>query len=276
MITWKVRLEKIYLTEKSWWAVKGSSVLAQDSFDGRQKVKSQACSKCGQPSKIIYNAGWTCLSTECTAFFQFENGYEDASLDYSEEFVKERTPYQGPVPGPLSPPLLTDRDMAEMDAFGVEKAFKRGIVCPKCGCCSRRIAWDHWFCENSDCDFTYSLNQIPMPINEVIARTKDHEDDRSNMKSKEYEFARGGIRSSQKIHGQWDINEYKILGEAREVVGFVRHFKSNGIINNQKDGPNDLFLQMQTGEFNLRRNAARQEGCEYFQSFICKCSKLMP
>lgn len=262
MTAWKVRLEKVFLAKKSWWAAKSSSVLTEGSNDHDQKAQSQTCPQCSKVTKTIYNAGWTCLATECTAFFQFENDYDDASLEYSEEFLKERTSYQGLAPPPLSPPLLTDRDMAEMDAFGVEKAFKRGIVCPQCGCCSRRIAWDYWSCENLNCDYIHRLQQKPLPIDEVIARYQERSLSRSSLKKTE---VRGGIQSSLSIHGPWDICEYKIPGEKGEIIGFVRHFKSNTMINEQQDGPNDIFLQMQmqTGELNLRRNPARLAGCEY-------------
>ena len=260
IISWRVRFEKICLTEKSWWAVTGSPVLSQGSTE---TAESQVCPQCDQPSKSIYNAGWACLHTECASYFHFRNGYNDSTLDYTEGFLKERSEYQGNTPGPLSEPLLTAWDMAQMDAFGFENVFKRGIVCPNCGCCSRRIAWDHWFCENSACDFTYWLKQNPMSINNVLARAMDMDEDNTDpLKLKADTMVAKSILSSQTIHGHWDINEYKILGEGEEIIGFVRHFGSNGIINQQNDGPNDLFLQMQSGNFNLRRNPARQGGCK--------------
>lgn len=255
-------MEKICLTEKSWWAVKDSPALIQDD---RQNVESTKCLECDQCSKTIFNAGWACLNTACSSYFQFADFYDDATLDYSNDFLRERTVFEGSDPGSLAPPLLTAQDMTRMDAFGVELAFKRGIVCPKCGCCSRRIAWDHWFCENSNCDFTYSLEQRPMSISDVLARALDMEDDgNSSKEAKPDTFVAPDIRSSQTIYGPWDVNQYEILGEAGEVVGFVRHFKSNCIINQQKDGPNDLFMQVQAGKFNLRRNPARQGGCKCF------------
>jgi hypothetical protein len=106
------------------------------------------------------------------------------------------------------------------------------------------------------------------PITEQVAE----ESSSSKSKPKKSPAEAFGIRSSLKIHGPWDIIEYKIPGENGESIGFVRHFKSNGIINQQVDGPNDLFLQMQSGELNLRRNPARQPGCEYFWWFTYRYS----
>lgn len=257
-VTWKVRLEKICLTQKSWWAAKGSPASPQDSTAAPLYCNLKTCTHCGASSKLQYNTGWACLETECKSFFKFENGYDDTTLDYNGNFMKERTSYQGAAPGPLSSPLPTNQDMAQTDAYGYEKAFKRGIVCSKCGCCSRRIVWDHWYCENTNCDFTYTLEQKTMPINEVIAKAMDNVDKGSLPDQMDAEFARGGVRRTHSIHGHWNINEYAIPDDAGEIIGFVRHFKSNGIINQQKDGPNDLFKQMQSGEFALRRNPARQ------------------
>jgi hypothetical protein len=260
-VAWKVRLEKICLTQKSWWAAKDSFHSTPD-YD--EKVDMKACTNCGISSKLQYTAGWACLQPECKSFFQFENNFDVAALDYNDKFIKERTLYQGPTPGPLKPPLPTDQDMARLAAYGYEKVFKRGIVCPKCGCCSRRIVWDHWYCENSNCDFTYRLEQKMMPIKEVIAKSMDNVDKGSLVDQMDAEFARGGVRRTHSIHGHWNINEYAIPDDAGGIIGFVRHFKSNGIINQQNDGPNDLFKQMQSGEFALRRNPARQADGKFF------------
>ena len=179
--------------------------------------------------------------------------------------MTERTSYDGQAPGPLSPPLPTDQTMAQFAACGYEKAFKSGIVCQKCGCCSRRIVWDHWYCENSNCNFTYRLAQRTMPINEVIDKAMSNVDNGSLLDQMDAEFTRGGVRRTHSIHGHWNINEYAIPDDTGEVIGFVRHFKSNGIINQQKDGPNDLFKQMQRGEYALRRNPARLAGGKFIQ-----------
>ncbi|KAG0650338.1 hypothetical protein D0Z07_3006 [Hyphodiscus hymeniophilus] len=267
VINWRVRLEKIKIIEKSWWAVKGSPASPQESTAGSQKADVGTCTDCGTSSKVKYNAGWACLEPGCDSFFKFKNEHNDTTLDYDDKYMKERTSYGGLDPGSLSPPLPTDQDASDMEAYGFEKALKRGIVCPKCNCCSRRIVWDHWYCENSDCDFTYTLKQRPISPDDVIVKAMEYFETNKRPTSKQSmlgemdkEFAIGGVLRTHKIHGPWNINEYAIPDEAGKIIGFVRHFKSNGIINQQKDGPNDLFEQMQTGGFALRRSPARQAG----------------
>jgi hypothetical protein len=260
-IAWRVRLERICPIEKSWWAIKGSPDLPQDSSVGYSNADSKTCADCGTSSKVKYNAGWACLKYGCGSFFQFENGYNDATLDYSDEWMQERTSYQGPAPGPLSKPLPTEQDMTEMDAYGFEKTFKGGIVCPKCGCCSRRIVWDHWYCENSHCDFTYTLKQKIISLDDVIAKAMQSMD-KPPSDQIDAEVVRGGVIRSHSVYGPWNINEYAIPDEDGKTIGFVRHFKSNGMINQQTNGPNELFKQMQGGEFALRRNPARQANCK--------------
>jgi hypothetical protein len=251
-----VRLEKVGLAQKSWWSAKNSPDLPKDRDLDQFKTVHQTCQVCKKNSKLIYNLGWTCLDTQCKAFFEFGTKYEDKNLDYNEAFMKERTRYLGPTPGPLAPPLLTDQDLANMDGFGVEKECKMGIVCPKCKGCSRRIEWRQWSCENLSCDFTHRISQAPIPIDEVVARSM------TAIIDDEKDLMKGGIRFGQKQMGQYDVFEYTIPGLQGEDIGFVRHFRANGIINQQLDGPNDLFHQMQERDFGLKRNPARQGGGE--------------
>jgi hypothetical protein len=254
---WMVRLEKINLAERSWWSPKDSESYPP-TFD--HKTESLKCMACQHSSKHIYNQGWTCLNPQCSNFFEF-NACDDATLDFNLPFLAERTPYTGATPGPLAPPLLTDEDLDGMDAFGIEKECKQGIVCPKCLCCSRRLEWTQWSCENPSCDFQYRLRQKPVPISHVISQNAGEE-----RKSNNRDHVSGGIRVGQMILGRYDVYEYIIPGENGEDIGFVRHFKANNIINQQPDGPNDLFRMMQESDFGLLRNAARQKGCKYFQS----------
>jgi hypothetical protein len=249
---WMVRMEKIDLATTSWW-------LPQKDVDSPAlptpaKASSQNCEVCGQASKEIYNQGWTCLETECDAFFQFAGkGYDDASLAYNCAFIGERTPYLGPDPPSLVPPLMTDDDLISRDAYGIESECKKGIVCPKCRCCSRRREWLQWSCENENCDFTYSLTSRPISIQEVVERDIERED-------KGKEFVAASISSKQMIIGAYNVFEYIIPDENGKSIGFVRHYKSSSLINTQKDGPNDLFHELQVEDFGLKRSANMHPG----------------
>ncbi|KAL3418928.1 hypothetical protein PVAG01_09149 [Phlyctema vagabunda] len=250
---WKVRFEKINLAELSWWAPKNSPAIPQDRDIVSTKTPLRACLRCGKIYRKMYNAGWVCLNTGCVRYFEFEGPSDDDTTDYDEAFLNERTRFEGTVPSSISPLPLTNSDLDEMDAFGIEKECKRGIVCQKCRCCTRRIDWRVWSCENPACDYTYQIRQTPIPIEEVVAR--------SLKKSKRF-IMRGGIRVSQMTLTQYDVIEYSIPGVDGDEnsIGFIRHFKANGIINKQPDGPNDLFIQMQEQDFGLKRNPVRLSG----------------
>jgi hypothetical protein len=260
---WKGRLEKIDLDEKSWWAIKGSPKLTHDPSI---RTQSQRCSSCTTTSKTIFNAGWACLDPECASYFVFANEFDEGSLDYCDAFLKERSPYQGPAPRPLAPALLTSEDMNEMDATGSELAFKQGIVCPQCGCCSRRIAWTHWKCENvkGGCNFEYRLAHRPIDILDLPAHNAA-----IALASKEPSNILKGSRAASHIAnfpfklGGWSIDKYPIPDQNGRIIGSILHLKASPELNRLKDGADDLFHQMQTQELNLRRVPARQQGCEY-------------
>jgi hypothetical protein len=257
---WMVRMEKIDLATTSWWLPqKDVNPVAQTT---PAKANFQSCEVCGKASKALYNQGWTCLETECNAFFRFSGkGYDDASLAYNVDFINERTPYTGPDPPSLVPSLMTDDDLVARNAYGIESECKKGIVCPKCRCCSRRREWLQWSCENENCDFTYSLTPRPISIQEVLERDIERED-------KGKEFVASCILSKQMIIGAYNVFEYLVPDENGKSIGFIRHYKSNSIINTQKDGPNDLFHELQVEEFGLKRSANMHPGRRYLPFHI--------
>jgi hypothetical protein len=81
---------------------------------------------------------------------------------------------------------------------------------------------------------------------------------------KKYYIRDGSIRIRQQTMGLYDVFEYVIPGlQTDEIIGVIRHFRANGIINAQPGGPNDLFRDMQENDFGLKRHAARQKGCGF-------------
>lgn len=254
-----VRLEKINLYERSWWAPHDYPPIdrTQNPYSAF-RTGSAVCKLCMKRSKTIYNVGWTCLETSCPAYFRFSRDYHDGELDFVPEFLKERTRFNfarfGRPLDPLVPPHLTDSDIEKRGWAGVEADCKAGIVCPKCRACIRRIHWSHWECETEGCDFTHRLKQTPIKASTVIA------DGNSLMRSICDEGF--GIRRGYAIKGRYNVDEYILPGENGESIGVIRHFKADGIINGQPDGPNELFLQMQQKDFGLKRHPARQKDCK--------------
>ncbi|KAF8858768.1 hypothetical protein BDZ45DRAFT_590705 [Acephala macrosclerotiorum] len=251
---WKMRFEKIDLSEKSWWAAAGTypnePATLTPNYDF-PKTESTICQHCQKTSKEIYEQGWTCLNTACTHFFNFnDNPNTLDELSYNDAFLRERTLYTGQDAGPLAPSLPTQQDLDNAYSPFDEK-FKRGIVCPDCGCCSRRVQWHQWACEN--CSFVHCLNTRPLDVVQAIA------EDSPTSKAL-IDYTHPSIRTGEMVAGHWSVYEYVLPGPDGSVAGWVRLFKANELLNRQPDGADDLFQRMQQDHFKLTRNPSRCKG----------------
>ncbi|KAF7909423.1 uncharacterized protein EAF01_003141 [Botrytis porri] len=249
---WKVRMEKIDLTKRSWWSPIDSTAHLSQGYDGL-KTTVQTCCACNTSRKTIYTQGWTCRSPQCEAFYVFDHPVDVDDLQYCAEFLQERTPYTGAAPPPLRPEPVTNADLVGEDIFGVEERCKQGIVCPKCHGCIRRLEWRQWTCETPDCDFTHTVTQVPVPITKAIEGNNIIADQSPIL------FAHESVRVSHKPIGHYDVYELQLPGETTEA-GWIQVFRSNGLINSQPDGPNELFQGMQKDDYKLRRGPARHPG----------------
>ncbi|KFY90370.1 hypothetical protein V498_06017 [Pseudogymnoascus sp. VKM F-4517 (FW-2822)] len=249
--TWCVRLEKVRLDEKSWWAKAGSAPPSPFRDLNAIKTASEECGHCHKPSKVIFEQGWTCLKTSCDKFFVFNSAVDVEKLFYTETFLKERTAFSGMTPGPLAPPLVTEADMIIAGSSGTESSFKRGIVCPQCKGCSRRKDWSKWVCETEGCTFTHSFPFRAISVKDTMPESARHR----RLQNYEREF---GIKMEAKRLGAYDVFEYAVPGPEGNVVGVLRLFKSTSDVNRQPDGPDDLFQLMQERDFDLRRRPVRQ------------------
>lgn len=252
--TYCCRLEKIHLEEPSWWA---TQPYVQSNYDA-PRSEIYKCRRCHSDSKCMYAQGWVCLNINCVSYFKLidgQTGYEGilTSLVYSQRFCSERTPYTGTrALTPLAPPLITQEDMVINARSGTEKVFTKGIVCPRCRCCSRRTNFRKWTCENGDgCDFAYELPVRTLTAQKAQPRLVD------GTKWPFYE----GLKRVSSVVGHFDVDKFEITGLNGVESGYVFHFKSNAIVNALKDGPDDLFREMQEKDFGLMRRPVRQKGC---------------
>ncbi len=243
---WMVRFERVDLVSKPWWA----PVHSTDEYKvGEYVCPSRICMKCSQPSNEIYKAGWTCLNDTCTEFSKFDTSAANGQiqLDYTESFLRERTPFQ--PSGPLIP-LMPDLPIASHDnTFGTGKASRGGIVCPKCHGCSRRLKWECWECETEGCNFQHT---IPFSL----MTPQDVEAEQQAFRSKPY------INESIVSQYYEDISGYKaeiyyLMGEKEgEVAGGVTIFRATRDICKKPRGPDELFEELQQADICLRRNSA--------------------
>jgi hypothetical protein len=253
---WMVRLEKIDLHQRSWWAPKGLELPPSIPNFDMPKTTAHECQTCHFTSKLIYNQGPTCLNPDCAAFFHFGDFNAGLELDYNWEFVHERTQFFGEQPEPLQTPLITE-DLMEVNGYcGFEAEYAKGTVCPMCKGCSRRINWSYWECEHG-CKFTHAVRQKVIPVCEAQGPI--------DFADKGYIDRTIGITFNQSIAGPYDVYNYTLPSEEPgQPAGFVRHFKPTGNVNGRPDGANDLFKAMQGADFGLKRHAARQRGCTLF------------
>lgn len=250
------RLEKIDLREISWWAPKGTT-LSEPNFNW-PKAEYKSCVACEVESKVIFQQGFACLNPQCSEYFEFGTPVNNAALKYSDAFLSERTEYNGLEPGPISPPL----PKLEGNDFGYEARYRKGVVCSSCQCCSRRLQWRDWKCENveGECRFTHIVPQRPISVANAIRQG-------NNADSDELRVSKFILHDSIKMKTVgtkfYDIDEYTIPDHNRQSIGFIRHFKPRKVVNELPGGPNDLFMQLQAEDFGLQRNASRLAGRKY-------------
>lgn len=224
------------------------------------KAPIYRCRRCQAVSKTIFAQGWVCMNVNCLSYFKMVDhttGYEAVlgNPQYSEAFKSERSPYEGAADGlvPLIPRLMTEQDMVLYSRTGTEEIFSKGIVCPICKCCSRRIHFKRWTCENG-CDFVHEL-----PVRTLTAIQANLRGVKNVEKYPKVASHNGVSHSSEPV-GHFDVDQFEIKTREGEFIGYVRHFKSNDLVNALEDGPDDLFREMQENDFGLMRRAVRQKG----------------
>lgn len=265
---WMVRLEKVDSHERSWFSAPGDT---SHLFDAdRQVCPVRKCGSCDEVHKQVYAKGWACLNNKCENAFRLQVGSdEDADwktlalheAEYNPEFLNQRSTIQADAirRTTLLPSLPT---MDNNISFGTEASFKRGIVCPRCRCASRRIFWQEWKCENEECDFTYKLETRPYPLTEIEAET-------DKVKKSRHSAMRLSYDGSLVSYHVTDIDGYKteiftLPDENGDVCGTAVVLRATEEICAKQHGPNGLFEAMQDPNAGLKlyRSAARLRGIE--------------
>jgi hypothetical protein len=251
----KVRFEKLNLCEKSWWALKGSpSPAAFKERDFETKPVSLACQSCAQSSFLLYKEGWMCLNPGCVDFWKIDDAPPPVELTFNPDFLFFRH-RPDPAVQPhysLVPDLLSTLDESAADVSTSRIAWK-GVVCPQCFKCIRRTFWQGWKCDDDSTDFAPGAKKCPfqkfMNMNPVSLRVVvDH-------------FELAPIKRAIFFDKKFNIPaiddcstfSYRKLTYNIEGVGSITHFVSNKAINNRKNGPDDLFVNLQRGDLGLKR-----------------------
>ncbi|KAI2637666.1 hypothetical protein GGS26DRAFT_603401 [Hypomontagnella submonticulosa] len=256
VIGYMVRLEKVDLSERSWWAPTGATKKDAEEYKvGEFVCPKETCPVCGLESKKIFEQGWTCLNRGCEDFFTFSSKQDIMTLSYSQNFLYERKEFTGAkslkdLKDSLVPKLPKRKD----NEIGSEGKFKQGIVCPRCQGCSRRIHWKNWDCENPGCDFRHIMGLKIVPWAKVEA---EHQ----KFSGKETKENHESVKSYQKIVGKHKFTTYFLPGEEGAYIGSITHIKPSDEVCRRDGGLNSLYENMQRAPLDLQRHGARNASC---------------
>jgi hypothetical protein len=268
---WRIRFEKADLTEPSWWTTEGETTTQADaSLNLVPKTARHTCERCGTDSKEIFTAGWFCLNDQCEDYYIFPNGIPVVleGLTYTPALIQERTPFAGEIPS-IKPPVPCHNGL-----HGTELILRRGFVCPECGCCNRRVYWNHWVCENQDCQYARDAPMLHYPT-ELLQKEDAKFDARMDARRKSNfvnynpdnqvgrihdpiaaRYVRTYLPDSQTlVIGGYLVRQYFLRDCINDqVIGSFSIFSSNDAVNAQPDGPDELFRNLELTDIGLRRN----------------------
>lgn len=241
----RYRFEKLCKNKESWWA---SSAGPEPTSIGEQAPpETRTCTHCQIDSQQVYLQGWMCLQPDCSQFWKLESGNEpqERGLLYDPRFLKQHTPWpHSSIPQPLRPNPFT---LGPTPILGddVSWAAAKGLVCPQCGRCNSREAWEGWKCGN--CDFAYSLPHANVPVAALH--------DPYHPLSSGYTLSRDNYSSIVSFRVEFShnyrINYFTIPG----VDGFIAHFIANQTVNEEPGGPDAMWTDLQAtgGDLGLLR-----------------------
>lgn len=175
---WMARLEKIDLSERSWWSNAALGSLPHPKVEERDfttKAASEDCDTCGQNSVRLFKSNFVCLNEGCEKWFRV-NGqlveHQPGSIVYNDDFLRERFDRldDALAPQPLEetyPSLyptfkkFIEKNYPESQGSGTSvtaanlaarnEALLTGFSCPQCGLANSRIQYHGWYCRNTDC-----------------------------------------------------------------------------------------------------------------------------
>ena len=237
-----IRMEKVDLYSKSWWAAKDSKLLPGAGKITPAKAIRRECFFCGGISPTIFKRGWICLRQTCLAFWTVDGlPIDSLEASYDEAFINERTGFDGFE----APFMTTPKPLDPTVALPVSKQCWKGMVCPKCGRCIQRVHWDGWRCPNNNCDY---LHTVPHKVTPSSALLGDLTAPFSGHALSDDDHRRDQISSGTRKHGFWRIHVYDF---AEDVAAF--HFHANAAINAKTGGADDILNALQAQNIGLER-----------------------
>lgn len=175
---WMVRLEKIDLSERSWWSNAAHAALPHPSLEERDfttKAAKETCETCGQTSVRLFRSNFACLNEQCADWFRVNGAVveiEQGNMAYNDDFLAERYDRLdnalAPLPLEETYPSLyptfdqfLDNQYVRHEGSGspitaanlaaANEALLLGFSCPQCGMANSRIQYHGWYCRNTSC-----------------------------------------------------------------------------------------------------------------------------
>lgn len=175
---WMVRLEKIDLSERSWWSNGAHASLPHPSLEERDfttKAAKETCETCEAASVRLFKSNFVCLNEQCANWFRVNGAVvevERGNMAYNDDFLAER---YDRLDGALAPlPLeetypslyptfdqFLDNQYVHHEGSGspitaetlaaANEALLLGFSCPQCGMANSRIQYHGWYCRNTSC-----------------------------------------------------------------------------------------------------------------------------
>lgn len=265
-----VKLQKLDLTKKSWWAEKGSPDPPLERDFGSPPPMT-TCDTCGVYTMRIYTKGLMCVSRKCSQFGKIDGAeVEDPmALEYDDNFLSCRlqwnlSEFLQRAEFPLIPPVpnITPENQRQLQ-YGIDAT--KGMVCPLCSKCVPRVYFLGWKCDidhivgrpvpDNEKGCPWELMFKPSPI-EIGSRPRE-----------EVETFHKGHKFSVRWQLPVDEDKTNLLPYHKYVFelpggGTVTHFASNAVINTRDHGPDYLFHSLQASDLGLRRHRLSITNCK--------------
>lgn len=185
-----------------------------------------------------------CLNEACPAFWTLDMDTPPRELEHLSNFLQPRLEYDARRRAPCA--LVPHLPSAEADpTFAVSRVCWKGVVCRRCGACISRIEWTAgWICTTPGCNFRYNVPLIPITAYQVADPHAITITGHAIPTTQHYPDVHHAVR----LTAHYRINTYTILG-----CGTITHFQPNVFANQRRNGPDDLFVQLQETDVGLKR-----------------------
>ena len=227
----KYRFERCDLPLQPWYMPANREFRAPD-FSVTCNV--DICKKCGTEQPQVYQV-WLCLNHLCAAFWKLPNGKDigKMALEFNPAFVNKRSRFTGIKKFEIRPQSF---QFASHQA--PQLAFSRGgwlgFWCSQCGKCSSREDWTGWQCT---CGNTHRINAPVLRAEETDVLFNKYNQP-TPLTPPRSVTSRIGFET--RMIGKYKVDYYRVMENQ-----WIIHLHSTPELNDQPNGPNQLFREMQ-------------------------------